>query len=423
MNRKLLTGIVLVVVIVVGYAGYTRMAPPAAAPAPTPQPESSTENVIWASGKVLPARWADLSFSGGGRITRLLVKEGDQVEEGQLLAEVETTQLEQAVTEAEAALAVARANLDLARVGPRPEEIEAARQEAAVARQQVVDAEAAVDQARANLTLVRAGPTQQELDQAKISIDHAKDQLWGAQAQRDTICGQVGGAARQSNCDAAEAAVLQAQDVVYLAESQYAELKAGTRQEAIAVAQAAVDAAEKQVETAQAAATAAEAQVKVAELGPRPEEITVAEAQVKQAEAALERARVALQDARLVAPFDGIVSQVKARQGEIVGMSLGQAGGASLVVPVMTIGDLTHLRIETTDLRETDVAKIQVGQPVDVTFDALPGVRLSGKVTRIAPMATQGQGGTNYTVIVELDQQDPRLKWGMTAYVNITTAG
>jgi multidrug efflux pump subunit AcrA (membrane-fusion protein) len=413
--------ILFVVLIGVGYAGYTRVASPAAAPAPTPQPESQSENVIWASGKVLPARWADLSFTAGGRITRLLVKEGDQVKEGQLLAEVDTTQLERAVVEAEAVLTIARANLDLARVGPRPEEIEAARQEAAVAWQQVADAEAALAQARANLVLVRAGPTQYELDQAKIAIEQARDQLWGAQAQRDGIKGSH--SSPQAIIDAAEAAVLQAQDAVRLAESRYAQLKAGPQREIIAVAQAAVAVAEKQVETARAAATAADARARLVELGPRPEQIAVAEAQVKQVEATLERARAALQDARLVAPFDGVVAQVKARPGEVAGISLGQVGGGSLVVPVMTIGDLAHLRIETTDLRETDIARVELGQPVDVTFDALPGVRLKGKVTRIAPMATQGQGGTNYTVVVELDQPDPRLKWGMTAYVNITVAG
>jgi HlyD family secretion protein len=87
--------------------------------------------------------------------------------------------------------------------------------------------------------------------------------------------------------------------------------------------------------------------------------------------------------------------------------------------PVLTVGDLTGLRVETTDLSEVDVARVTVGQPVNVTFDAVKGKTFTGQVARIAPMSSQGQGGVNYTVIVELDQLDPALRWGMTAFTDI----
>src|SRR5690606_10943768 len=161
------------------------------------------------------------------------------------------------------------------------------------------------------------------------------------------ICGGVGSSTRQSDCDAAEAAVLQAQGAVHLAESRYAEQQTGPRPEAVAVAQAAVTAAERQIKTAQAAAASAQAQVKLVEIGARPEQVAGAEAQVKQAEAALERAQAALQDTRLVAPFNGLVAQVNARVGETVGVNLSQAGAGSATAPVMTIGDVTDLRVET----------------------------------------------------------------------------
>ena len=75
--------------------------------------------------------------------------------------------------------------------------------------------------------------------------------------------------------------------------------------------------------------------------------------------------------------------------------------------------------METTDLSEVDVARVAVGQPVNVTFDAIKGKTLKGRVTRIAPMSSAGQAGVNYTVIVELDLLDPALKWGMTAFTDI----
>ena len=62
---------------------------------------------------------------------------------------------------------------------------------------------------------------------------------------------------------------------------------------------------------------------------------------------------------------------------------------------------------------------IEVGQRVELTFDALPGRSIRGTVVHIAPMANLDQGGTNFTVTVDLDQQDPGLRWGMTAFVDI----
>jgi multidrug resistance efflux pump len=174
-------------------------------------------------------------------------------------------------------------------------------------------------------------------------------------------------------------------------------------------AEAGVEAAQAQVVSAEAGVSQAKAQLDLLRAGATPEEVAVAQAQVDQAQAALAQAEGARDKARLHAPFAGTVGQVWAREGELV------APGR----PVIILGDLGHLRVETTDLRETDVAKVAMGQTVEVTFDALPGEVWQGAVTRIAPMSTVEQGSTNYTAIVELERVDPRLRWGMTAFVNI----
>jgi multidrug efflux pump subunit AcrA (membrane-fusion protein) len=69
-------------------------------------------------------------------------------------------------------------------------------------------------------------------------------------------------------------------------------------------------------------------------------------------------------------------------------------------------------------LNEIDVARIKVGDTALVTFDALPGVSLTGKVSRIAPKAAEG-AGVNYTVWVDLAEIPENLRWGMTAFVDI----
>ena len=83
------------------------------------------------------------------------------------------------------------------------------------------------------------------------------------------------------------------------------------------------------------------------------------------------------------------------------------------------IGDTTQMRVETTDLRETDVVRVDVGMPVEVTFDALPNRIFQGIVTHVAPVSSAEKGSTNYTVRVEVTDLDPSLRWGMTAFVNI----
>jgi multidrug efflux pump subunit AcrA (membrane-fusion protein) len=76
--------------------------------------------------------------------------------------------------------------------------------------------------------------------------------------------------------------------------------------------------------------------------------------------------------------------------------------------------------VETTDLNEIDSAQIGVGYTAKVTFDALPGVAVDGKVIRIAPKASPG-AGVNYTLVIELAQVPEKIRWGMTAFVDIVT--
>jgi HlyD family secretion protein len=402
-GRTLLGG--LVVLAIVGCSKQPMPVKPTPTAAVPDKGIKASEQIV-AEGRVTPVKSAALGFSMNGIVTQVPVALGDEVKAGQVLAELDTTQLQCAVAEAEAALSVAQANPDLTQVGPQPEEVEVARQEALVAQRQVADAEAALVQARAMLALVKAGPTQYDLDQAQIAVDQTKDQLWGAQAQRDSLkASAMPGATK----DAAEAAVLQAQDAVRTAESRLAQLKAGPSREAIAVAEAGVTAAQKQVETAQAQAAAAAARAKLAELGPRPEQVAVAAAQVKQAEAALAKAKAALQAAQLVAPFAGTVTTLDVDAGEYV------ASGTE----VLRLANTSAWQIETTDLTELNIANVQEGMPVTMTFDAIPGLELPGKVTKIKPYGESKQGDIVYTVIITPDQQDTRLLWNMTAKVSI----
>ena len=166
---------------------------------------------------------------------------------------------------------------------------------------------------------------------------------------------------------------------------------------AVAVAQAALDEARRQYDRVKN--------------GPNPDVLKQAEANLTNAEAQVESARQALTDLELKAPFAGVVSQIKVRTGEWV--IAGQ--------PVMMLADLAELQVETTDLSEIDVARLDVGNAAVVTFDALPEVEVQGVVHSIAPKSDEG-AGVNYRVVVQLDEIPAKLRWGMTAFVDITVS-
>ena len=110
----------------------------------------------------------------------------------------------------------------------------------------------------------------------------------------------------------------------------------------------------------------------------------------------------------LVAPFAGTVVELYMNSGEMV------SPGA----PILLLADLSTLQVKTTDLNEVDVARVQIGDPVKVTFDALPDITVTGKVTEIALKNAPGSG-VYFNVTIALDEIPEALRWGMSAFVEI----
>jgi HlyD family secretion protein len=358
---------------------------------PTPDtPVEIVPAVVSASGKLLPERWVSLGFQPGGQVIAVNVQTGDAVKSGDVLARLDDVDAQLAVAQAEAALAMAQAQLAQLKAGPRPEEI-------AAAEQVVASADAAVWAASAQLAQLQAGATQADIAAAESALAAAAAQLKTAQDAYDRIK-EIGGTPEEQ----ARFALNAARQAHAAAQERVDQLKRGATQNEL-------DAARANLAAAQAQRDAAQAQLDLLKAGATREQIAVAEAGVAQAQAALDAAQAQLARLQLVAPFDGTVGAVFVRAGEMA--MPGQAA--------VTLGDLSTLRVETTDLSEIDVARVREGQPVKVTFDALTGAAFTGTVTRIAPMSTPGQSGVNYTTIVALEQIDPALRWGMTAFVDI----
>jgi multidrug resistance efflux pump len=167
-------------------------------------------------------------------------------------------------------------------------------------------------------------------------------------------------------------------------------------------------ATESQIAEAEAQVQSAQAELDLLTAGARSEAVAAATAAVAEAEATLQQAEADLAGSQLAAPFAGTITSLDINPGEMV-----QSGQL-----VMTLADLSRMQVETTDLSERDVVRVAVDQPVTVFIEAL-NAELAGRVARIAPQASVIGGDVVYTVLVDLDEQPPELRWGMSAEVEI----
>jgi len=165
---------------------------------------------------------------------------------------------------------------------------------------------------------------------------------------------------------------------------------------------------ENRVKVAEAQLTKAREDFEIYKEGPDLEEIKIAQARLNNANESLEAAQSALGDLELSARFEGVISEISVNEGEWV--TPGQ--------PIILLADLENLQIETTDLNEIDAARVSEGDPVIVTFDAIPDLVIKGNVVSIATKASAGTG-VNYKVTIILDEIPEKLRWDMTAFVDI----
>ena len=145
-------------------------------------------------------------------------------------------------------------------------------------------------------------------------------------------------------------------------------------------------------------------------------ELRKQELRVAEQERDFERSEKDLANLSVLAENPGLVVYEKIWKGsrpEKIRVGDEPWGGATLV----TLPDLSLMRVKTW-VNEVDVDKINVGQAVNIRLDALPGPVFHGKVTSVASLGREKEGDKNVKVFdieVEIEEQDTRLKPGMTA--------
>ncbi|MGB2897573.1 MAG: HlyD family efflux transporter periplasmic adaptor subunit [Anaerolineales bacterium] len=367
----------------------------------TPDPTEESDNVfleefqsvISATGIVLPSKKVVLSFPTAGVVDVIMVEEGDVVQEGETLMALEGREQAQAAMEA-ARFELILANQNLNAVH-RTSGLVSAQTQLALA-----NAQDALEDAEYNWRVQQEGyrASQSTIDAAKASLVIAEEEVDRAKTNYDNLSGRPEDDAQRAMALIALSSARSARDSALRNLNWYLGHPTETDQ-AILDAKLSITEAELGV--------AEENWARVMD-GPDPETLEQAEARVATANAQVKAAEAALSMLVLEAPFAGTISEVYTQEKEWV------APGQPLIV----LADLQTLRVETTDLNEIDAALIEIGDFAITTFDALPDILIEGKVVYIASKSDEGSG-VNYKVILELNEIPEKVRWGMTAFVDI----
>jgi len=145
--------------------------------------------------------------------------------------------------------------------------------------------------------------------------------------------------------------------------------------------------------------------------------VTNADLDLQSEQLSLQNSQTALQNAKddltnyyIYAPFDGVVGAVSVKKGDTI------SSGTSAITFI------TQTEVTSISLSEEDITKVQLGQKAVLTFDAISGLSIAGKVTEIDTIGTVSQGVVSYNVQITFTTQDARVKPGMSVNANIITA-
>jgi HlyD family secretion protein len=298
-------------------------------------------SIVSASGEIKPKTYVNIGANAFGKITHLYVKEGDRVQKGQMLAQLENVQSAADVAATKASLAASRTD--------------------------AVAAEANLNTAKADLNRAKADAEKNRLDWTRA------EGLF-----KDALISRADYETRKMSWQSSEAGLAQA-------EARVAQAKA---------------------------------------------QVDSAEGHIAQTDATLTRASDVLQKTVYAAPYAGVITNLPVREGETVVIGIQNAPGSTL----MTLADMSVITAEV-KVDETDIVNVQLGQPAEVTIDAIPKkvfhavvseigdnaiVRSTGVATSQSTSASQE--AKDFKVVVTLTDPPEDLRPGLSTTAKITTA-
>jgi HlyD family secretion protein len=441
--KKMLTILVIVIAIGgLGTAAYLQFGPQrvGAAAATTGQTATVTRGALAATvsgaGNIAAHQQVNLNFLQSGTVQQVLVQAGSRVQAGQVLAQLDDSNLQLQLQNAQVNLKIAqdklaqtknptttqdianaRSQVDAAQAAYNKVAAGATSTDIAAAQSQVASAQAAY-----NAAVKSAGTSNSQLDASAAALEKAQVALQQAQSAYDRVASNPGiGAMAQS-------ATLQSATIDYnQAKANYEALQATVGTNATSTVQSAQSQLEQaqanlaklknqvtkdDLTTAQATVTQAQNNLQKLLAPPDVNALDIAQNGVDQAQIAVKQAQLQVQQAQIIAPFAGTVTAVN--------VTVGQGTASAGTSGAIQLADLDNLEISV-NMAETDVSRIKTGQQAQVTLDALPDAALTGVVTQIAPAGVLTQGVVNYPIVVTVHNAPATVKTGMTANLNIVT--
>ena len=405
---------------------------------------------ISGSGNVEPQLQSNVNFKVAGTLTEIDVHVGDHVSSGQKLAAIDPSAQQAAVDQASANLATAQANLQAVLTPLTQNQITQLQNNVASAQQTYNDTVAQVNATNTQDTnQVTADQNQLAADQQtlsfnltyqndllQLSTDKATYQTALTTFNNDATCKGVAFANYSPQCLSEFTAVSVAQTAVANDQAKVnvdtAQVTADqTRLNADTAKQSADrSAGQRSVNQATASLTGAQDQLRT-QTETKPNQIASARAQVANAQAALQTAQQNLNNTTLVAPMDGEVNSINGVVGENVapgGGTTAEAPGSQAPLPgsaasnaFMVIGNISGMDV-VVPFAESDASRLAVNQDVQVTFDAVSNLTISGHVIAVASASTNASGVVNYYATIALNQTNKALKQGMTANATVTVS-
>jgi HlyD family secretion protein len=344
----------------------------------------SVSTGISATGTLRTNQSASLAWSISGQVAKVLVKKGDQVKAGQVLASIDPSSSTTLIS-AQASLATAQQNL------ANLQNVSVAQANAQIA---LINAQTAVTSAQTALNNLKVLPTQAQIDAANAT--YLSDQqivnklqttfdLYASRPVTDVTRAQalsaLDAAIAKENADQSTLTYLQTYkpDANTLAQDQ---ANLALAQANLAVAQTNYDAVKN---------------------GPDPVQVASAQANINSIQATLNQQNI-------TAPFAGVITDLTVKPGDLV-----NSGTAAF-----QINDTSTLYVDL-QVSEVDINKVTLGQQAQLTFDAIPNKQYSASVSDIGTVGTVSGGVANFTVTVALTNADSAAKPGMTASANVIT--
>ena len=331
------------------------------------------------SGTVEVSHEIDLTFGIAGTIDKLLVKEGDEVNQGDVIAKLETDSLELALAQAKVAYVQAQ--------------LAVKQNDLAVSQAGVAVTQAGINLKSAQIALEQTVKTSSVSDIriAQADLDVAKNNLSDSLLRLTLYTpGSLGFSEYQKNVVLAQARVQAAQDRLDAMLGGFSTDEVAVKQQQVTVTEQALAAAQQSLELAKLSA----------DLGRQSVEL---------AGQSRDYAQKQLDRATLSAPFAGTITSLPVDEGDTV-------GAPTIISHLVELGWL-ELKVQ---VDEIDIPGVKIGQRAIVKVDALPDTSFAGRVSYITPIPRKESGVTLFDVKIALDSaNNTGLRAGMSASADI----